>query len=90
MQRQLTKARRIDLSKNDTASVNMISAKFIVVCGLLMAVLSMYIYIPLAIGSAAVSVYNLSTKPTNKTYLISISLLLIIAMRAAWLMQGVS
>ncbi|AUR95296.1 hypothetical protein VPHD85_0023 [Vibrio phage D85] len=90
MQRQVAKSRQIDLSKSDSTGIDMISAKFIIICGLLMAIISLYITIPLAIGSAAVSAYNLAAKPTSKTYIVSVTLLLIIAMRAAWIMQGAS
>lgn len=90
MQRHLTKDRQIDLSKSNTPSTSMISTKFIIICGLLLAIIGLYANVLLAVGAVAVSILNLSAKPTNKTYVVSISLLFIIAMRAAWIMQGAS
>lgn len=90
MQRQLTKGRHIDLSKDESEGCKMISAKFIVICGLLMGLISMYISIPLMVGSVSVSAFNLTGRANNKTYIISVILLLTIAMRAAWILQDLS
>lgn len=90
MQRQLTKGRGIDLSKDESEGCKMVSAKFIVICGFLMGVISMYVSIPLVVGSVSVSIFNMAGRPSNRTYIISVLLLLTIAMRAAWILQELS
>lgn len=87
MHDKLTNNRNLDLSKELANGDLMISAKFLAVCGILLSVIVSFISTHLVIGSVAVSAYNLSSRLNNKTYAVSVLLLVCIAMRAAWLMQ---
>lgn len=87
MQDKLTSNRNLDLSKELESGDQMISAKFLAVCGILLAVVVAFISVPLVVGAIVVSAYNVAARPSDKTYTASVFLLMCIVMRAAWLMQ---
>lgn len=88
MQRRLIRTRIFDLSQDNPVGDTMISAKFIVICGMLMATIAMFISSYLVVGALSISAYNAVSKPSNSTYIVSVSMLLLIAARAAWIMQS--
>jgi hypothetical protein len=90
MHKRLISDRFLDLSQDKFDGDTMISAKFLCICGILMATIAAFSSVYLVVGSLAISAYNAIGKPSNATYIASVSLLLIIAARAAWIMQGVS
>lgn len=88
MHRRLISNRIFDLSQNKFDGDTMISAKFLIVCGLLLATIAFFMSAYLAVGSLVISLYNAVGRPSNSAYVASVCMLLIIAARAAWLMQG--
>lgn len=90
MHKRLISTRNFDLSQKSYDGDTMISAKFLIVCGLLMATIAAFASAYLVVGSLAISLYNAIGRPSNAAYIASVSLLIVIAARAAWLMQTVS
>lgn len=67
---------------------DMISAKFIAFCGALLAIITISINFTLPAAAIAISVLNIKTKMNDMKYGISAFLLLVIAVRAVWLISS--
>lgn len=71
----------------DTQGNDMVSAKFVAICGALMALITLSVGPALAAASMMISAYNMRFRSNDLTYIVSMGLLLLIAIRAAWLIQ---